>query len=144
MEKIDFTNNVTPASAGTMNTLQDNIENAINGVVESGNNTNGSYTKFSDGTMICRGSIITTATFTKTDYGYYTEIPAKKFPQKFSSTPHVIASTNNADNTYYYGIYFGNFGTSVNETGTIRIFRPTTTPADAKLYIKYTAIGRWK
>ena len=144
MEKINFVNNQTPASATTMNTFQDNIENAINGVVESGNNTNGSYTKFSDGTMICQGSIITTATFTKTDYGYYVEIPTKDFPQTFSSTPHVIASTNNVDNTYYYGIYFGNFGTSVNGTGTIRIFRPTTTPEDAKLCIKYTAIGRWK
>ena len=41
MEKINFINNQTPASATTMNTFQNNIENAINGVIESGSNTNG-------------------------------------------------------------------------------------------------------
>ena len=32
MEKINFINNQTPAGATTMNTFQNNIENAINGV----------------------------------------------------------------------------------------------------------------
>ena len=31
MEKINFQNNITPASAETMNQFQENIENAING-----------------------------------------------------------------------------------------------------------------
>ena len=33
MEKINFINNQTPASATTMNTFQNNIENAINGKI---------------------------------------------------------------------------------------------------------------
>ena len=33
MEKINFENNKTPASATTMNTFQNNIENAINGKI---------------------------------------------------------------------------------------------------------------
>lgn len=40
MEKINFINNQTPASATTMNTFQNNIENAINGVVLYDNNGN--------------------------------------------------------------------------------------------------------
>ena len=40
MEKINFINNQTPAGATTMNTFQNNIENAINGVVLYDNNGN--------------------------------------------------------------------------------------------------------
>lgn len=53
MDKISFENGVTKASAETMNGLQDNVERAIAGVVESGSNENGSWLKFGNGVMIC-------------------------------------------------------------------------------------------
>ena len=57
MEKINFVNNSEPyLSAENLNQMQDNIENAVNALVESGSNDNGSYIKFADGTMICRGN----------------------------------------------------------------------------------------
>ena len=40
MEKINFVNNQTPAGATTMNTFQNNIENAINGVILYDNDGN--------------------------------------------------------------------------------------------------------
>lgn len=41
MEKINFVNNQTPASATTMNTFQNNIENAINGKILFEGNSGG-------------------------------------------------------------------------------------------------------
>jgi len=45
MERINFENNVTKASAETFNELQDNIEEAINGTILY-NNTNGTTSAF--------------------------------------------------------------------------------------------------
>lgn len=42
MEKINFVNGQSPyISATNLNNLQDNVENAINGIIESGSNENG-------------------------------------------------------------------------------------------------------
>lgn len=54
MEKIQWKNNEPPAiSAENLNQMQDNVENAINGVVESGSNSNGNWIRYVDGTQIC-------------------------------------------------------------------------------------------
>ena len=73
MNKINFVNNGQPAINDTnLNQMQTNIENAINAImVESGSNTNGSYIKFSDGTMICRKKVTGTAVIDDSYYGLY-------------------------------------------------------------------------
>lgn len=55
MQKINFNdlpNTETPINSSNLNQLQTNVENAINGIIESGSNDNGSYVKFADGTLI--------------------------------------------------------------------------------------------
>lgn len=53
MNKINFVNGQAPYINGTNpNKMQDNIENAINEIVESGSNDNGNWIKYADGTMI--------------------------------------------------------------------------------------------
>lgn len=60
MDRITFENlpsQKSALSAEKLNQMQDNIEEAINEIIDSGSNDNGSYVKFSDGTMICRKTI---------------------------------------------------------------------------------------
>ena len=98
MQKIDFINNSTPAlNATNLNRLQDNMEEAIddvlenvdnkildtystsstdtyscnyvNSVIESGSNSNGNYIKYADGTMICWHTIEGETHANQTRYG---------------------------------------------------------------------------
>ena len=66
LTKIGFNNGSQPGINDTnlnqmqtniqtaISTLETNIDTEIGKIIESGSNTNGSYIKFSDGTMICR------------------------------------------------------------------------------------------
>ena len=58
----------------------------INGLIESGSNTNGSYIKFPDGTMICNG----TKYFANTSDAWQVQT----FPVSFIAEPNVIATLN--------------------------------------------------
>lgn len=90
-------------SAETLNDMQDNIEDAINGVVESGNNTNGSWVKYSDGTMICRKTFEKTSFLTTTSYStsvqginiYRSNPVTWTFPIDFIDTNYQIELTVN-------------------------------------------------
>ena len=55
-------------------------------IIEKGSNANGSYTKWADGTMICRHSATTDGT------GLYTWT----FPVAFSAVPHLVANAETA------------------------------------------------
>lgn len=115
----------------------------VNGIIESGNNTNGNYVKYADGTMICYGNI----SFSKqcnnalTNGGYrngYGDVSLLTFPQTFTTTPMVSitptstncigASVNIVDGTNF-NVYFvtqNNESTASTKTAT------------------YIAIGKWK
>lgn len=113
-------------------------------IVESGSNDNGSWVKFSDGTMICSMSKNVYVNFSSIQkWGIMWEsdnIDLGNFPQTFIKKPYVTIS---------------NFSES---GGFIEILRDTTTsfvgntkiarPADTNTTIEYTlsiiAIGRWK
>lgn len=147
MEKINFTNGQAPALNGeNLNQLQTNVENAINGVVESGKNDNGTYIKFSDGTLICRGTkVITIDVNTQWAgsiyFGNYTdEIP---FPYTFIEAPDLTYNVNPAGNS---GCFFGAYGLfSITKTGfkNFSLFRPNSaTSVVAK--VNFIAIGKWK
>ena len=93
MEKINFKNGQAPAlNATNLNQLQTNIENAINSVVESGSNNNGSWIKYSDGTMICRKSIPFTDVAINNSWDQFfisSDIECGKFAQEFVETPNI-------------------------------------------------------
>ena len=103
------------------------------GIVESGSNSNGSYIKFSDGTMICRG------TFT---------IPANtnefilQLPKSFENTGFQISITNVFSNSpfvlYSCGIGQKDKIEIYARDVTIQSYPTTTSQA------KYIAVGKWK
>lgn len=122
-----------------------NITVGQNPVVESGSDTNGSWIKYYDGTMICYGSDTTeTLTWTQdSDIWYNRNLPLPNFPIEFISPPivqkniqnmntparHIWITGNSAPTTTNPGTY--NLATYWNATGT------TVT-------VSYVAIGKWK
>lgn len=159
MEKINFTNGTTPAlNATNLNKLQDNVENAIaeqintqnttsdsetyscnyiNGIVESGNNTNGYYVKFIDGTLICygtKGNVTTPA-----NDGKSTLIT---LPTSFINTNYNVSFT-----VVNGGAYWANVSTSVNSknTNNFRMYTWNEAGSDnSNQSFSYIAIGKWK
>ena len=98
---------------------------AIDGLVVSGSNTNGSYVKFPDGTMICTGaSANQTLEFEWT------------YPQPFIANPIISVlpafSSDLATNVTLYQ------RSKTSSSVTLKAYG-TSTP-----YIMATAIGRWK
>ena len=143
MEKINFENNKTPASATTMNTFQNNIENAINSVVESGSNTNGNYVKYADGTMIChfsKGIQSGSCTQEGTMYKYDFSNPFT-FPVPFVDTPSVTISNGYASSTASALIW----AFQRNNTG-IQLIKALSPSNFSNQYVafNYIAIGKWK
>lgn len=114
--------------------------------IESGSNENGSWIKFDDGTMICRGTkallIDIDTLWGETLYiGNYTDEII--FPHKFIATPDLVYNCNPSTTT---GFFCGSFeGITMTTTGFsgVTLIRPNSrTNVNAK--INFIAIGRWK
>lgn len=146
MNKIDFVNNGQPSINDTnLNQMQTNIENAINAIiVESGSNANGSYIKWSDGTMICTKKVTGTADITEQYYNYFYHTADEKYfdlgnyAQEFISVP-VLNVTFYGGNAQWIG--------SMSDVGTLHIAKlhliaPNSKSAGA--YYNVIAIGKWK
>ena len=119
---------------------KNNLVGAINSIVESGSNENGSYIKFADGTMICWKTYSFTASF-NTAWGSVYECPEQNFgatAQTFISVPTIFGNNGNGAHAILEGIT----GTTVNSFGKCILFRPVS--GGATLNINLLAIGRWK
>jgi hypothetical protein len=125
-------------SANSLIPYEDSFAFAGSGVVETGSNSNGTYIKFGDGTLICHGSITTAALTSVNDsnigtYGWsFCYIGnTTTFPAAFIAPPVVV----------------GNVETGISNAQSI-----TTTQFNFVAYAHsslarsayYMAIGRWK
>lgn len=144
MQKIDFKNlpdTDTAINAENLNQVQTNVENAINGVVESGSNENGSWVKYADGTMICTKNVEGTTSAT-TSWGGLFEggVPCGNYAQPFIEKPRT-----NATGQKGYGNLIQCFGSNQNASswGTLYILNPTST-SSCSYSIDLVAIGKWK
>ena len=117
-----------------------NLVGAINSIVESGSNENGSYIKFADGTMICWKTYNFIENF-NTAWGSVYECPEQNFgatAQTFISVPTVFGNNGNGATAILEGIS----ETTVNSFGKCILFRPISGGADVK--INLLAIGKWR
>lgn len=117
------------------------INNQFSDIVESGNNSNGSWVKFSNGFMICNMSRSFDLQFI-TAWGSMYELPERislgNYPQKFVGLPTlsvtaidnaaVIESINNRTNT---------------TIGNINLMRPVYN-SSVSVLLHITAMGKWK
>ena len=111
-----------------------------NGValVESGSNSNGSYIKLIDGTMICyHTKNINVACTSQWGQLYEGGAAIGNLPSTFTSTP-IVMVTNTAPDGYFEGIQ----DTTKSTWGTLRMAIPTSSTRTFK--VNLLAIGRWK
>ena len=142
MEKINFVNGQSPyISATNLNNLQDNVENAINGIIESGSNENGKYIKFSDGTLICYGKASMSFSI-NIAYGsvFRSDMQSISLPYSFIDTNYVVTLQGLAPVHVCYAVYDDK---SVN----LFKFYPVGFVSQASVSsrnIEYMCIGKWK
>ena len=164
-EKKNWTN-TTPINTTNLNNIENGIEandakigdlsglttpttsslvGAINSVVESGSNSNGSWIKYADGTMICTRSIEKQMPCNKSwgtlFYGYDSDV--YNFAQEFITPPLLyLFAYQRLDSSFWLSNYYN---TIITTTGfyNYAIMRPTS--ADNVAYtLNVLAIGRWK
>ena len=163
--KTNWTN-TTPINTTNLNNIENGIEandakigdlsglttpttsslvGAINSVVESGSNSNGSWIKYADGTMICTRSIEKQIPCTKTwgSLFYGLDSDVYNFAQEFITPPLLyLFAFQRLDSSFWLSNYYN---TIITTTGfyNYAIMRPTS--ADNVAYtLNVLAIGRWK
>jgi hypothetical protein len=109
----------------------------VGGIIETGSNANGVYTKFLDGTLICtRTSNLSLKVFTAQDNIYRSGESSWTFPFSFSSNP-VLSGGIEDDNTWINAV-----SGDTTATGTIYLYKTNNSNTENKdLYLQ--AIGRW-
>ena len=142
MEKINFVNGQSPyISATNLNNLQDNVENAINGIIESGSNANGNYIKFSDGTLICYGRA-SMSFLINIAYGsvFRSDVQSISLPYSFIDTNYVVTLQGIAPVHVCY---------AVDNDKSVNLFKfyPVgfvSQESVSSRNIEYMCIGKWK
>ena len=132
----------TPTQAEVVNAYSTSQEDTyscdyINGIVESGSNANGNYTKFADGTMICRhyfGPVTTNA-------GSGTDTTVT-LPATFLNNEYVI-NANILDGQAYWADIAYSVGTKTTTNFKLTTWN-TGGHANTGQWFNYIAIGRWK
>lgn len=151
MEKIDFKdypNTDTPINAENLNEMQDNIENDINAIIESGSNANGNYVKYADGTLVCYNRISVTTGITTAIGAFYRSgiLSMPNYPINFIGENPVttIQIEPNDSGDFMFIVTYG-WGTkpTLTNIGRITVAQLTSVP-NVSFYLTYTAIGRWK
>jgi hypothetical protein len=130
-----------------INSAKTTLQNNINNVVQSGSNSNGSFVKYDDGTMICYKHVNVTVSVTNT-WGAIYECPAfslGNFPASFTAAPVISAtvSTTKSLSAGYGGWLEGIFASTASFVGQTYILRPTSA-SNVPYTIDIIAIGKWK
>ena len=121
-----------------------NIKEYVDGVVESGSNTNGTYIKYADGTMICTKIVNAVASITNTWGSLYEsgDVDLGDFPETFISKP--IISVTNASDVGAGAIIEAVFGVSTTSAGKCWLCRGTSRATAVPYMLNIIAIGKWR
>lgn len=110
---------------------------AAGNIIESGSNTNGQYTKYADGTMICWGSV---KMFLGTPDTWVTG--TYEFPAAFSSIPVGMGYCAGMGTSAAGVINVVNGG--VSQSAFVMHIGASSGWQGAQVDVNYTATGRWK
>lgn len=152
------TDNINNLGSEVVNSLDGNetnkapsvniVNNALSNIIESGSNEKGSWTKYSDGTMICYGTwSIGAFTTGSNSIGslYYGDINIwHSFPKEFISKPIVSFDIYDTRSSFTGSIWLQKKSTTVETVrfGNVRVLSATNTTLN--IAIDFIAIGRWK
>ena len=139
--------NTNDDNMGLLNNLttpnKNNLVGAINSVVESGSNANGSWIKFSDGTMICTKKVTGQAKITSTWGNLYdtgdNPLDLGDWAIPFIDVPIVSISFYGANGQWVEGFQTA---TTKEKVGKISIASATSKTANA--FYNVIGIGKWK
>lgn len=133
----------TSTNKMTVGKLKELLGISSGGIVESGSNSNGSYIKFGDGTMVCYHNM-TMDDWVSIPRGalYSTSSKVWTFPVPFALTPTVTSQVNSMIPNTWTSLGTGGsnrFDTSVRVMGTVIDGSAQYIPS-----VSLIAIGRWK
>lgn len=140
-------NQTTPANATRMNHIEDGIYDnsvAISNIIESGSNSNGSWIKYSDGTMIITQKY-TSSKITVVDMGSLKRVgldTPPDFPLSFIEPPNVQITLHHCWLAWLMGAEFTPSTTNAT-TNLIPVASAEQRNLD-DVEIHILAIGRWK
>lgn len=132
MQKLifeDYPSTNTPIDADNLNLMQDNVEEAINEIVEEGTNTDGTYIKYSNGKMFCYG---------------YVQIGVRNYPQEFIENPLTIITPVDSNTNYMHIVQATTTTSAITIRGFFANVNDSIWAADNSGYVNYLAIGKWK
>ena len=122
--------------------------NYINGIIESGSNTNGKWAKFADGTLICYEHKKFTFSINGSWGAVYSSgdntIKFNDFPQTFLDIPAVTVTFHPKSGSYNGWLATGGDGISATNAGGYQLVRPTSVSSNNDYWASYIAIGKWK
>ena len=128
-----------PYQAGGSDTIKDKID----GIIESGSNSNGNYIKYADGTMICTKSepieILQSQWVAWGTMQNVGGVSVGSWAETFYSTP-IVNATISGDSAWLEKIT--NFTTT--SCGTIGFVRPNNPGRTTNFNVQIIGIGRWK
>ncbi len=110
-------------------------------IIETGTNSNGTYTKYADGTLVCSG-ISSASVITNTVGGnvFHSSAVTFTFPAPFvGSVPKICHGSLTTTQYYSWTAMEGGINASLTATA-LRLVSPVN---GATGYICYSAIGRW-
>lgn len=145
--KTNWIDDETAITADRMNNIETGIENVTNSVaniIDSGTNNNGTWIKYSNGTMICTKTVTGTAYITEQYYNYFYHTPDNRsfdlgdFAQTFIERP-ICNIIFRGGNTQWIGSIQNQ---SASHIGDLHLLSVTSKTAGA--YYDIIAIGRWK
>ena len=107
-------------------------------IIASGSNTNGSWIKYADGTMICWADSSVSQTQNMSGAGLYYNLAGPfTFPLAFATTPTVVCSLRNSA-TFPFLSYQQNVSATAFSQYVFNM------SANGTCTVSYVAIGRWK
>jgi len=110
-------------------------------IVTSGSNANGDWTKFSDGTLICRGAFVATnISWTAVGSIYRSNHQTITIPLQYDDTGYAISGIVRVDDDFSFS--FGNIRQPTKTDFEGVIVGATNTRTEME--IRWTAVGRWK
>ena len=133
--------NLTAVSKGGFNALNSNIDS----ITGYGSNSNGTYWKFKDGTMICAKKVTATKDMTVANGSLYTHsgsISLGNWPDAFTSVPFVNVTNVSASGYWVDDFASGNTPSATN-AGKVFLTRATS-QAGVSITLNVIGIGRWK
>ena len=144
MNKINWQNapsTATPINAENLNAMQNNIENAINNILQSGTTNNVNYIKYIDGTLIQYGKV-TLQSYTGRSSGgltYWSQATTITLPVSFLNVNYSVTTNVNLANMNNFAQSYG----AIESVNQVKISFVSTADEDNR-NIDFICIGRWK